>query len=285
MNVLSLFDGISCGKVALDNLGIKINKYFASEIDKFAIKISNNNHKNITQIGDVTNIVCSELPKIHLLIGGSPCQGFSKLGKQLNFEDERSKLFFEFVRIKNELNPKYFLLENVCMKKEFEEIISDYIGVSPILIDSQNFSAQKRKRLSWTNISLKNNFNKSQETLFDILEKNVSDKYYLSEAYLKCFTNSKNRNGFIRSDKFKPFSDTNRKSYCLTTKAGQRVSDNYIVDERGTRRLTPIECERLQGLRDNYTEGVSDTQRYKSIGNGWNIKTIEYILSNIERDI
>ena len=147
MNVLSLFDGMSCGQIALTQLGFKVDNYFASEIDKDAMKIAKKNFPNINHIGDVTKVKGSELPKIDLLMGGSPCQGFSFAGKQLNFNDPRSALFFEFVRLLKETNPKYFLLENVRMKKESEDVISEYLGCKPIEINSNLVSAQNRKRL------------------------------------------------------------------------------------------------------------------------------------------
>lgn len=152
MNVLSIFDGMSCGRIALERAGIKVDNYYASEIDKYAIQIAKKNYPDIIHIGDVTKVKANDLPKIDLLIGGSPCQGFSFAGKQLNFEDERSKLFFEFVRLLEECKPKYFLLENVKMKKEYQDIISSYLGVEPIKINSSLVSAQNRERLYWTNI-------------------------------------------------------------------------------------------------------------------------------------
>jgi DNA (cytosine-5)-methyltransferase 3A len=152
MNVLSLFDGMSCGQIALNKLGIKYDNYFASEIDKYAIKVTQNNYPNTKQLGNVVDVKGKDLPKIDLLIGGSPCQGFSFAGKQLNFEDHRSKLFFEFVRLLEECKPKYFLLENVNMKQEYQDIISKYLGVKPILINSNLVSTQNRRRLYWTNI-------------------------------------------------------------------------------------------------------------------------------------
>src|SRR5574344_907491 len=133
-SVLSLFDGISCGQIALNRVGIEYDNYFASEIDKHAIKVTQTNYPNTIQLGDVTKVKGSDLPKIDLLIGGSPCQGFSFAGKGLNFEDPRSKLFFEFVRLKNETRPKYWMLENVKMKVEHQNIISEILGVKPILI-------------------------------------------------------------------------------------------------------------------------------------------------------
>ena len=137
MNVLSLFDGMSCGQIALNRLGIKYDKYFASEIDEYAIKVTQHNYPETIQIGDVLNVKGSDLPKIDLMFGGSPCQGFSFAGKRLNFDDPRSKLFFEFVRLRDELKPKYFLLENVKMKKEHEQVITEHMGVEPIRINSK----------------------------------------------------------------------------------------------------------------------------------------------------
>ena len=159
MNILSLFDGISCGMVALERAGIKVDKYYSSEVDKYAIAISEKNYKkSIVRLGDVTKWKDWDIDwsSIDLLIGGSPCQGFSFVGKQLNFEDERSKLFFEYVEILEhikEQNPKvFFLLENVRMKKEYRDVITRFLKVEPILINSSLVSAQDRKRLYWTNI-------------------------------------------------------------------------------------------------------------------------------------
>ena len=144
ITVLSLFDGMSCGQIALNKLGIEVDNYFASEIDKYAMQVTKHNYPNTKHIGDVTKVKGSDLPTIDLLIGGSPCQGFSFAGKQLNFEDPRSKLFFEFVRLLKETNPKYFLLENVKMKKEYQNIITEYLGVEPIVINSNLFIFSKK---------------------------------------------------------------------------------------------------------------------------------------------
>tara|TARA_R110000765_G_scaffold20037_1_gene52222 strand:+ start:4872 stop:6317 length:1446 start_codon:yes stop_codon:yes gene_type:complete len=154
MNVLSLFDGMSCGQIALNKLGIKYNKYFACEIDKYAMQVTQHNYPGTVQLGDVQFVTKETFGthKIDLLIGGSPCQGFSFAGKQLNFEDPRSALFFEFVRLLKELNPKHFLLENVVMKQEYQDVISKYMGCEPVKINSALVSAQTRKRLYWTNI-------------------------------------------------------------------------------------------------------------------------------------
>lgn len=197
--VLSLFDGMSCGQIALQKLGIKVKQYYAAEIDKHAIKVTQHNFPNTIQLGDVTKVFAKDLPKIDLLIGGSPCQGFSFAGKQLAFNDPRSKLFFEFVRLKNECNPTYFMLENVKMKKEFELIISKYLGVASIEVNSALLSAQNRKRCYWTNIANEpyGFFGDMQCTipqpkdknilLRDILEADVPDKYYLSDKAIKYF--------------------------------------------------------------------------------------------------
>ena len=152
MNVSSLFDGISCGHVALMKGGYSVDSYFASEIDQNAIKVTQNNFPETKQLGDVQQIHATELPNIDLLIGGSPCQGFSNAGKRKNFDDPRSRLFWEYVRILKETQPKYFLLENVVMKQEWQDVISEAVGVQPIMINSALTSAAVRKRLYWTNI-------------------------------------------------------------------------------------------------------------------------------------
>ena len=175
MNVLSLFDGMSCGMIALDRLGIKVDNYYASEIDKYAIQVSQANYPDIVQVGDITKLDLSTLPKIDLVMGGSPCQGFSFAGKQLAFDDPRSALFFEFQKAISYLQPKYFLLENVKMKKEYLDIISEYMGVEPIFINSSLVSAQSRQRYYWTNIP---NVEQPEErgiVLRDILEDQPSE--------------------------------------------------------------------------------------------------------------
>jgi DNA-cytosine methyltransferase len=150
--VLSLFDGMSCGRIALDRAGIKVDKYYASEIDKYAQIVSEKNYPDIIRLGNITKWQEWNIEKPDIIIGGSPCQGFSFAGKQLNFEDERSKLFFTFVDILKYYKPKYFLLENVKMKKEYQAVISNLLGAEPIEINSAFVSAQNRKRLYWTNI-------------------------------------------------------------------------------------------------------------------------------------
>jgi site-specific DNA-cytosine methylase len=268
MNVLSLFDGISCGQVALNKVGIKYDNYFASEIDKYAIKVTQHNYPSTIQLGDVSKINGADLPKIDLLIGGSPCQGFSFAGRQLNFNDPRSALFFEFVRLIKECKPKYFLLENVKMKKEYQDIISSYLEVEPIKINSSLVSAQSRERLYWTNIPNVTQ-PKDKNILFsDILEK-VHPK--LSERRIHYSNTAK-----YSQDKV---IDVKTKSITITTSIISRtfkdVKNNYF-------KLSPIECERLQTLPDDYTSVISNTQRYKCLGNGWTVDVIAHIFKNIK---
>jgi len=175
MNVLSLFDGMSCGQVALKRSGIKVDKYYASEIDKYAISIAKKNFPNTIHLGDVTKIDISKLDRIDMIIGGSPCQSFSRSGDGTGFKG-KSGLFWEYVRVLKGLNPKYFLLENVVMKKEWEDIITDAIGVEPVMIDSKFFSAQKRQRLYWTNIPFDKNIVDRNINILDILEPNGDEK-------------------------------------------------------------------------------------------------------------
>jgi DNA-cytosine methyltransferase len=286
LNVLSLFDGMSCGQIALNRIGIEYDNYFASEIDKHAIKVTQTNYPNTIQLGDVTKIKGSDLPKIDLLIGGSPCQGFSFAGKGLNFEDPRSKLFFEFVRLKNETQPKYWLLENVKMKAEHQAIISELLGVQPIKINSGLVSAQNRERLYWANFGIAQPTDKSV-LLKDIIENGFIDRskaYCIDANYWKGgnFTQyyTKARRQLVFKDKAQTILSTiykeNAKSMMQRKKLGLVVSDGDYA-----RKLTPIECERLQTVPDNYTNCVSDTQRYKMLGNGWTVDVIAHIFGGL----
>lgn len=390
MNVLSLFDGMSCGRIALDRLGIKVDNYYASEIDKYAMKVSEANYPDIIQIGDVTNINYDELPQIDLIMGGSPCQGFSFAGKQLAFDDPRSALFFCFWRAVKHLKPKYFLLENVRMKKEYLDVISEYMGVEPIMINSALVSAQNRVRYYWTNIpgieqpedrgmvlrdiletnpnnnlskmttkddksfcltanygfaGAKNSLEKKQRTM---IPTDVDPKYYLSEkaieymkkSHVNEWTKGKTREEiYIKNESQKsntltanmykgvpynvisvdkenkqltikeatkkgyttiedgdcfdmtfPNSKTRRgrnmkdKSNCLTAANYDYMRYEHSDEDKEVywRKLTPVECERLQTVPDNYTNHVSNTQRYKMLGNGWTIEVIAHILKNME---
>jgi len=316
LNVLSLFDGMSCGQIALNRLGIKYDNYYASEIDRYAIQITQKNYPNTIQLGNIENWQQWELPKIDLVIGGSPCQGFSFAGKQLNFNDPRSRLFFEFWKILDWLRPKYFLLENVKMKKEFQNIISDYLEVEPIEINSALVSAQNRKRLYWTNIPGICQLGDKGILLKDIL---LSDAYPVSlhnlhggfgEKEHRTFTeksptirtaaggghipslllskqaieymNREVKDGRTHWD-FKHHSDTkNDKSQSVVAKFFKGVPYNVLKDNNLIRKFHPIECERLQTVPDNYTDGVSNTQRYKMIGNGWTVDVITHIFKSIK---
>lgn len=192
INVLSLFDGMSCGRIALDRAGITVGNYYASEIDKYAIKVALDNYPNTYQIGDVINVKGSDAPvHINLLLAGSPCQGFSYAGKHLNFDDPRSKLFFDFVRIKEETKPNYFLLENVRMKQEWQDVISNYLGVVPVQINSALVSAQNRNRLYWTNIPYAGSPVDQRISFDDILLplKDVAVNLHCPPAQLLRFTN------------------------------------------------------------------------------------------------
>jgi DNA-cytosine methyltransferase len=300
INVLSLFDGISCGQIALERIGIEVENYFASEIDKYAMQITMANYPNTKQLGDVRNVTTEKLPNIDLLIGGSPCQGFSFAGAGLNFEDERSKLFFEFVRLKNELKPKYFLLENVKMKQEFQDIISEQLGVKPIMINSSLVSAQNRERLYWTNIPVIGQPNDKGILLKDIIEDGecLKDKSQIILATLYK-ENAKsmikrNKQGLLILKNIYPKKGQNGNIYsifgkCKTLSAGVGIKGNGIgssnapkiesINADGWRKLSPLECERLQTVPDGYTKYVSDTQRYKALGNGWTVDVVSFIFS------
>ena len=281
MNILSLFDGISCGRLALERAEIPIDTYMASEIDSFALKIASKNYPDTIQVGNVVNIQSEYLPKIDLLIGGSPCQGFSIAGNKLAFDDPRSKLFFEFVKLKKELKPKFFLLENVRMKKEWVDIISEHLEIEPILVNSNALSAQNRQRYYWTNIpNVGHPPSINTQTLGDILENNPPDNYNPGKALLE-----KHDGGDFLNPSYKGQSN---RIHSLTEKAptlcagSKGYNYGFVRQEGRIRRLTPIEFERLQTLPDNYTEGVSDTQRYKACGNGWTVDILSHFFKNLK---
>ena len=372
MRILSLFDGMSCGQIALNRAGVSYSEYFASEIDLYAIRVAQHNYPATVQLGDVRGVKAETLPKIDLLIGGSPCQGFSFAGKGLNFEDPRSKLFFEFVRLLKECRPKYFLLENVLMKKEFQDIITEHLGVQPIEINSSIVSAQNRKRIYWTNIPMDISTLEDKDIkLIDIVHEyndevidieipnfnvNPSGKgmngnvYPINKSKSNTLTTNKGEGQkisvcvskyIVPFDKtlqildkevqkgkigyFRKNSQSNRVYFihnkavtlcgeagggaakmgqylfgCITPdrvekrQNGQRFNDGrkfYTLtaqDKHGVliegyiRKLTPIECERLQTVPDNYTSTVSDSQRYRMLGNGWTIDVIAHIFQSLK---
>ena len=387
MKVLSLFDGISAGQLALQRAGITIDAYYASEVDKYAISVTQKNFPDTIQLGDITKWREWDIPwgEIDLVIGGSPCQGFSFAGKQLNFNDPRSALFFVFVDICHRVaddNPKMrFMLENVRMKKEYQDVISGYFGVEPIPINSSLVSAQNRYRLYWTNIPNVTQPEDKGILLRDIILDDIDSKHYLSEKAVdkikkhnnKITVDLKNtdksgtihagyykmggrdqqyvieekyylsqeaidymgrlRNGKERWEYHK--NNLDGKSAYLTANmhkgvpygvlriTGARQTGRYLVDGKRAdhtvdsmkglteqriefredgksncltsvqkdslvgidnyifRKLTPIECERLQTFPDNWTEGISDTQRYKALGNSWTVDVVAHIFKNL----
>ena len=383
MNVLSLFDGMSCGQQALERAGIKVDQYYASEIDKYAIQVTMANYPNTIQLGSVVDVDGYSLPKIDIIMGGSPCQSFSFAGKRkgMSTKDEQeiltldhylrlksegyefegqSYLFWEYMRLLNEVKPTYFILENVMMGEKWEKVLSKAIGVNAIEINSALVSAQNRRRLYWTNIGMEAaGFFGDLESIIeqpkdrdillrDVLENEVDEKYFLSENSFifdriknnhrftpripnkdeksnclkiggsgvddlikidkkgniksnqnkaSCFTaggnsggnhsdmdlivhNTMPRSGDPKKGGTGPLSRIDGKTYCLDT------GNTNAVEIRGTsriRRLTPIECERLQTVKNNYTNHVSDSQRYKMLGNGWTVEVITHIFKYIKQ--
>jgi DNA (cytosine-5)-methyltransferase 3A len=400
MNVLSLFDGMSCGQQALERIGIRVDNYFASEIDKYAIHVTMANYPNTKQLGSVIDVDGYSLPKIDLLIGGSPCQSFSFAGKRkgMSTKDEQeiltlehylelksegyefegqSYLFWEYMRLINEVKPKYFLLENVMMGEKWEKVLSKAIGVKPIEINSALVSAQNRRRLYWTNIGMQpSGLFGDMESIIEqpkdkgillkhILESEVDEKYFLSEKTIATITRHKNKiidnkenpkqSCTIHANYFKmggrdqqyiihnmmPRSSKSGKggtghltrqdgkTYCIDTgntnaveivltskdkRLKKTINENNLVkgevkaldiynqsihnryptlkdpkhndralfDGSRIRKLTPKECERLQTVADNYTNHISDTQRYKMLGNGWTVDVIAHIFSYLK---
>jgi DNA-cytosine methyltransferase len=352
---------MSCGQIALDQLGIPVETYYASEIDKYAIQVTQTNYPNTVQVGDVTNLDPKDFADVDLIMGGSPCQGFSFAGKQLAFDDPRSALFFEFIRLLKDIKPKYFLLENVRMKKEFLQVISQQVsacypeipfGIEPIFINSSLLSAQSRQRYYWTNIPSIKQPKDRGIVLRDILEDNCDserDKAHCIDAnYYKGASveqyKKKHRRQLVNKPKqvgvatdinghdiLKRVYSPDGKSPTVNTcqggnnepkvvvggalRARSKDKDGKHVDWKVTkpkqmlelrkdqksnavstvakdsvvahddltwRKLTPLECERLQTVPDNYTNHVSNTQRYKMLGNGWTVEVIKHILQGMK---
>lgn len=338
LNVLSLFDGISCGRIALERANIKINKYYASEINQYSIQIAKKNYPDTIELGDVRELTREQIEDvIDLMIGGSPCQSFSFVGhmdgmsttengekreiltleeyldakeKGFIFNGE-SYLFWEYVRLLREVKPKYFLLENVNMSKYWEKVITKALGVEPIRINSSLFSAQNRNRLYWTNLPINDypeDLNISLQSI--LLDNNKFDNVGEALTVKRALPKLQKKYGYIPK-MFNAYntSEITKKSptlslgsmvtsSCATTiftkneNGCYSVKDNKInIDDNQfntnledgkyiLRKLTPLECERLQTLPDNYTEGVSNSQRYKMIGNGWTVDTIKWILKH-----
>jgi len=267
INVLSLFDGLSCGSVALERAGIKVNNYYASEVDKWAIQIANKNYPDIIQLGDVLGVKGKDLPKIDLLIGGSPCQDLSFAGKGKGLiKGDRSSLFYQYVRLLKECKPKYFLLENVRMKQEYQDIISDLLGVQPIKINSSLVSAQNRVRLYWTNIPNVTQPEDKGLKLKDILEIDG----YVDRDKSHCLDAN-----YFKGGNLKSYFEKHRRQLVFN-------NDKPITSETSYRKLTNLECERLQTIPDGYTEGVSNTQRYKMLGNSWTADVIAHLFKGLK---
>lgn len=306
LRVLSLFDGISCGRVALERAGIDVDFYFASEIDKHAIAVTQKNYPDTIQIGDVNDVNFEDFKGgIDLLIGGSPCTNLSVAGNGTGLEGNESKLFFKFVEALNTIKPKYFLLENVKMKKEWEDIITTCLGVEPVLINSALVSAQNRKRLYWCNWEIPEIKDRGIH-LQDILESGITEREkslcllagYNSKFQEKRYLEKNIHQGIFKkyvrigdlgnnSQGFRVYS-VKGKSVCLMGNAGGLGGKTglYKIDipdgEYVIRKLRPVECERLQTLPDGYTEGISDNQRYKCCGNGWTVDVIAEIFKGIK---
>lgn len=295
MRILSLFDGISCGRVALKRVGLNVSEYFASEIDSCAISIAQKNFPDTIQVGDIQNIQGASLPKIDLMIGGSPCQSFSRAGDNSGFHG-KSGLFFEYVRLLKECAPRYFLLENVVMKKEWEKKISQILQRDPIYINSSLVSAQKRERAYWTNIPINKQPKDREVFLEDILVQTEEDcslsenekTLLLGVQGGKLRVKNATKRGFLEAEHGDsvnvavPSSKTRRgrvgkkKTNTLDTNRTHCVFLNGEI-----RKLNIIEHERLQTLPDNYTAGASLSQRYKAIGNGWTVDVIAHIFRGL----
>ena len=272
--VLSVFDGMSCGQLALQRAGIEYKEYYASEIDKHAISVTQYNFPNTKQLGSITELKGSDLPKIDLFIGGSPCQSFSSFGNGKGF-DGKSGLFWEYVRVLKELKLKTpnikFMLENVNMKKEWCDIISNELGVEPIAFNSNLVSAQNRDRLYWTNIDFIVPGDKN--ILFNDILENLPFR-----EIPKCFY--KNWGDKMRIDKGLNWVK-NKKANCLTTKNCH--TNQYLLNEDKSlcRLLTANEFEKLQTVPLNYTNIVSNTERFKMLGNGWTVDVIAHIFNGL----
>ena len=294
MNVLSLFDGISCGQIALNKCGIKYDKYYASEIDKNAINVTLKNYPNTIQLGSVTELKGDSLPKIDLLYGGSPCQSFSIAGDGSGF-DGKSKLFWEFVRILNETKPTYFLLENVVMKKEWENVITNALGVNPILINSNLVSAQNRKRLYWTNIP---NITLPEDKgikLQDILEDGITDK---EKAYcLTLHTGTvrdyfkKNQTNIVYIPDDNGLYEVKDGKISMSFPKGKNPNEVFTFKVKvpdgkyNFRKLTVSELEQLQNVPIGYTQGFKYTNSVDVLGNGWTVDVITHIFSFLKENV
>ena len=312
MNVLSLFDGMSGGQLALQKAGLQVDKYYSCEIDEYAQSVTRYNFPNTIFLGDVTKVDFSKLKDIDIVIAGSPCQDLSfAKGNGKGLEGSRSSLFYKFVEAIEVCKPEYFLLENVKMKQEWKDIISDLLGVQPIFINSADFSAQNRQRLYWTNIPVYT-WTPCNDKLQDILETGQVDRdkshcldaNYFKGGNLKSYFEKHRRqlvfNRCIQvgeadikgRDILKRVYSPEGKAPTLTTCGGGHREPKVYVPPLQWRKLTPIECERLQTVPDNYTSKgirdgkevkISNTQRYKMLGNVWTIDVIAHIFESLRK--
>jgi len=294
LNVLSLFDGISCGRVALERAGIKIDKYYASEIDQYAMQITQKNYPDTIQLGNITKITeeqLDKLEKIDMIIGGSPCQDLSNYkydrGEVSGLNGEKSGLFYDYIRILKYVKPKYFLLENVAsMEDKWKNLMSEIIGVQPIMINSSLVCAAERKRLYWTNIP---NISQPQDKgilLKDIVLKSsdVPDKYWYTKYPITIHDGDVKIAATIHLNGHRQTKEV----YGLNHKCNTLLCDGNggnlvkkILQDGKCRKLMPIEYERLQTLPDFYTDCVSDSRRYTAIGNGWTVDVIKHIFKGL----
>jgi DNA (cytosine-5)-methyltransferase 3A len=276
MNVLSLFDGISCGQIALNRANISYDNYYASEIKPHAIKCTLDNYPNTIQLGDILNLKGSDLPKIDLFIGGSPCKGISRLNKnQEGLEHSESRLFWEYIRLLDEVKPKYYLLENTHGNKEATNTITETLGIKPISINSKLVSAQNRPRYYWTNIpDIKQPLDKGITTndIFDysgVLADECRVKWLNSESGKKSI-----KNGYTKVNPYP-------KSGCLTALGHKKWNENYLYRDGVYRYLSQTEIEKLQTLPVGYTKILSYDEAYDCIGDGWTVDVIFHIFKNI----
>ena len=289
MNILSLFDGMSCGRIAAERAGLQVDKYYASEIDKHAIKVSQANWPDIIQLGDVTKWRewSIDWASIDLLIGGSPCQGFSFAGKQLAFDDPRSALFFVYVDILNHIrsiNPSVkFMLENVKMKNDHINVINNYLGVEPVFINSALVSAQNRLRLYWANWKVKQPSDKfiSLSSVigipvnrFEIYQKDSPEKPSRTRLKSSCLTGTANAAG-----------NHSQMDVIVTIGSEIPITSTGRIDIHSNpmvRRYSVTECEMLQTVPVGYTKSVSNSQAYKMLINGWTVDVIVHIFRGLK---
>lgn len=275
MNILSLFDGMSCGQIALRQLGIEYENYFASEIKLHAIKVTQYNFPNTVQLGDIRNIDGYKLPKINILIGGSPCKGISRLNQnQEGLDHKESSLFYEYIRIKNEVKPDYFLLENTHGNKKATNIITEILGVEPISINSKLVSAQNRPRYYWTNIKGVEQPEDRGITTDDIFDYNGE---FASASRVRWLQGESGQKSIeLRYTQVNPYP----KSGCLTANGHKKWNENYLCGKDGKiRYLSRRELELLQTIPEGYTDILTYNEAYDVIGDGWTIEVIKHILS------